>query len=382
MRGVRFENIPSEEGFESKGVNRTITSTSSSTYKNKIAWYGLIIIIALVLWIIKKNITRKTQEWAYYDRERLKERTDQKEYEERVQNILMKASNETDYYIPTDPISRPLVLYIYDETPSSRANVLYFMQHGLHSQADFIFIINGKSDLDKIIPINIPNIRIIRKPNTCFDLGSAGEILKQNDYELVRKYRRFIIMNSSVRGPFLPTWSDRCWSDIYLNEITDETKLVGMSYNCHPSFHVQSMIFATDSIGIRLLLAGNRTDETLWSDQDYGIPGNPSSMNGLSICPSSKFRAVSSEVSLTSLMYRASYKVKTFMTASEIPGYYEHCFHNVEPHEWMRVTPYESIFIKANRNIRYSEDLLEKLTEYHDGSGYSSWEKCKPRKKL
>ena len=375
MQGVRFKNIPTdEEGQKNSSVRQTSHRATSSKYSfRKI---GLIIIILLLVLIIKKLFTRKRQEWQAEETKDLKEELDDMELEQKVRNLTIAAAAASDYSIPLDPTTRPLILYSYDETPSSRANALFFMQHGLHSQADFIFIINGKSDFDKNIPINIPNIRIVKKGNTCFDLGSVGEVLKQNDYELVRKYKRFILMNSSIRGPFMPTWADGCWSDKYLDQVTDQVKLVGMSYNCHPSYHVQSMIVATDSIGIRILLAGNRTDETLKSDKDYGIPANPSSMNGLSICPSNKFRAVSSEISLTSLLYRASYKVKTFMTAANVPGYYEHCFHNAEPRDWQKVTPYEVLFVKANRNRSFSSDLLERLTKWHNGWGYSSWKAC------
>jgi len=75
-------------------------------------------------------------------------------------------------------------------------------------------------------------------------------------------------------------------------------------------------------------------------------------------------------------LYRASYKVKTFMTAANVPGYYEHCFHNAEPRDWQKVTPYEVLFVKANRNRSFSSDLLERLTKWHNGWGYSSWKAC------
>ena len=39
-------------------------------------------------------------------------------------------------------------------------------------------------------------------------------------------------MNSRVRGPFTPPWSKDCWSNIYLDKLTDKVKLDGMTYNC------------------------------------------------------------------------------------------------------------------------------------------------------
>jgi hypothetical protein len=40
-----------------------------------------------------------------------------------------------------------------------------------------------------------------------------------------RKYRRFILMNASIRGPFMPHWSGQCWSEVYLRKVTEEVKV-------------------------------------------------------------------------------------------------------------------------------------------------------------
>lgn len=378
MQGVRFKNIPTEEGGLATSTRERAESPLSRYPLKKI---GLFIILLLIVLIIRKITLRKLHKWQYEHDKEQNEIREQKEYEARVRKSLVDNALVADYSIPGHPTDRPLIMYSYSETEASRANLLFFLEHAVHSQADFVFVLNGKTDMDEVIPINIPNIRIVKRPNACYDLGSMGEVLARDNYELVRKYKRFILMNSSIRGPFMPTWAENeCWSDKYLGKVNETVKLVGMSYNCHPSRHVQSMIFATDAKGIRILLAGNKTDDTLKSDQDYPIPANPSSMNGLSICPSNKFRAISSEISLTSLMYRASYRVHVLMTAAAVPDYYETCFHNVEPKEWEHVTPYETLFVKANRNIRFDLNVLEKLTMFHDQWGYSSWMACAPKK--
>jgi hypothetical protein len=379
MQRVRFENMSTHESRWGNNKTRGNSATSSSPryFSKKV---GLIIILILVILILNKIYARKRHRWYLEEERQLNEKLEMTKHEQKVRNLTIAAAATTDYSLPSDPTDRPLIMYSYSETPSSRRNALFFIQHGLHSQADFIFVVNGESDLDKILPNNLPNVRFIKKSNNCFDLGSMGEILQRDNYELVRKYKRFILMNSSIRGPFMPTWTDGCWSDIYLDEITDEVKLVGMSYNCHPSRHVQSMIFATDAKGIRILLAGNYTDETIKSDRDYASPANPNSLNGLSACPSDKFRAISSEISLTNLMYKNNYKAKVFMTAAAVPGYYDDCFHQIEPKEWENVTPYETLFVKANRNRRIKRELLDKLTKYHNDWGYSSWEACAKKK--
>jgi hypothetical protein len=262
------------------------------------------------------------------------------------------------------PLSeRPLILYAYYETVFGRANLQFFVDHGLHGAADFIFVLNGKTDVDTEIIFKdnteedeekrfMGNIRVVKRENTCFDLGAHREVLesvpggegwstalgplkrdgegdgeaeseKREEEEeggkseegsnvegegekkmkakvkrteaskpkqLKERYKRFILMNASIRGPFVPPWSRECWSDAYLGKLTHRIKvrlspplffftsslfffpahtllprathtnphpqLVGMSYNCHSGRgHIQSMIWATDSVALPIILS-------------------------------------------------------------------------------------------------------------------------------
>ena len=121
---------------------------------------------------------------------------------------------------------RPLIMYAYFETESARQNLKFFLSHGLHANADFVFILNGETDVDNtLIPASESNVLIVRRPNTCYDLGAHGQVLRDNDGELMRKHSRFILMNASIRGPFVPFWSRECWSDAYLGRLSDQVKV-------------------------------------------------------------------------------------------------------------------------------------------------------------
>lgn len=122
------------------------------------------------------------------------------------------------------PTDRPLILYAYADssTGSARTNLEFFLAHALHDAADFVFILNGETDVEKIIPSK-SNIRYVKRPNDCYDLGAYAEVLLAKD--LYKSYKRFITLNASIRGPFIPYWSDACWSDMYLNKVTDEVKV-------------------------------------------------------------------------------------------------------------------------------------------------------------
>src|SRR5438876_181329 len=73
--------------------------------------------------------------------------------------------------------SRPLISYVYSESDFGRINLQFFINHGLHDAADFLFILNGETDVHTaIIPIGRENIKIVKRANTCFDLGAHAEI--------------------------------------------------------------------------------------------------------------------------------------------------------------------------------------------------------------
>jgi len=115
-----------------------------------------------------------------------------------------------------------LILYAYSETENARMNYQFFLEKGLHGAADFVFIFNGPTNASDLLP-DIPNVRAVHRENTCFDLGAFGEVLLKDD--LWKRYKKFITMNASVRGPFIPLYSNACWTDTFLNPINDHVKV-------------------------------------------------------------------------------------------------------------------------------------------------------------
>lgn len=132
---------------------------------------------------------------------------------------------------------RPLVLYAYAESENARANLEFFLKKGLHGKADFVFIFNGEApEAVRLIPTKRTNVRIVQRDNTCYDIGSFGKVLRSQikvggdgkngkGVPLWHRYKWFITMNASIRGPFLPMWSEECWTDAFLRKVTDDTKV-------------------------------------------------------------------------------------------------------------------------------------------------------------
>lgn len=294
---------------------------------------------------------------------------------------------------PADDPWRTLVLYAFSDTPDAHTNLRYFLKQGLHASADFIFILNGidnETAAEFQIPDDASNIRTVLRPNTCFDIGAYGEVLRSPEQwtkvgwgpahiPLWRRYRRFIMMNSSVRGPFLPHWGQgACWSDLFVQRVTIETKLVGLTASCWPHFHVQADVWATDFVGMQLLMEPPppRADSLVDDFADRFAPV------GLADCYADLSRAVHGELGATRIMLESGWKVDLMMSAYHgIANYSTVC--NPEQHGdllWKdkyfgtNVHPYETLFTKTNRDL--DPVLIDRLTEWHENSAWTSWDAC------
>ncbi len=192
------------------------------------------------------------------------------------------------------PFNTDLIQYVYHQSDDDDINFRFFLKHALHNKADFVFVINGYSSLVDEIPEG-PNIKVFIRENACFDIGAHGETLSN---QLQRKYSRVILMNSSVRGPFLPKRANNRWSDLFFDKLNDEVKIVGTTASCDIIPHLQSMILAFDRLSIQLVLPLMQT------------------------CFTDKQDAINTEVQLTSAVLDAGYKAATLISN---PWDSEHC---------------------------------------------------------
>ncbi|KFY19739.1 hypothetical protein V491_04256 [Pseudogymnoascus sp. VKM F-3775] len=298
---------------------------------------------------------------------------------------------------------KSLISYVYTESPTNRRNLEFFIKHGLYAGADFVFSFNGDTDAETILPVyetspwydpKITNIEVLKRDNKCFDMGAHGEALLREWNDLGTKlspmggrdrggrkfwegYERFMLMNASVRGPFMPIWSKDCWSEAFWGMLTDKKKLAGMSYNCHGGKgHVQSMVWALDRVGIEILM-------------------KPEAEGGIGYwCPYDMVNAIGGEIRSTPSIINAGYEVEAMNLVyhshdgedhnkdgkkdNSPKGYIEGCtdddFFHDNYYYGFNIHPYETIFMKAARNMQ--DVLIGNFTEWTDGSGYSSYEAC------
>ncbi|KAH7342412.1 hypothetical protein BKA65DRAFT_504038 [Rhexocercosporidium sp. MPI-PUGE-AT-0058] len=261
----------------------------------------------------------------------------------------------------------PLVTYVYMESDYAKLNLQFFINHGLHAAADFIFILNGETTAEGLIPHDQPNVKVIKRKNTCYDLGSHWEVLtarKRGGKALRDTYKKFILMNASIRGPFVPHWSKECWTDAYLNKLNEKVKLVGSSINClgGGDQYVNSMIWATDTMGLNIMLT-------------------PA---GIGKCFQTLDDAVLGEIRTTPLLKSAGYHVDVMMTMfqSQRDYAFENCTYDGDmlregAYAGFNVHPFELLFIKTNRGI--NPVMIENLSKWVDQSGYRSYDVCGER---
>lgn len=174
---------------------------------------------------------------------------------------------------------RTLVLYVYSKSDKQyESNLLFFLRKGVSADdgsMDYVIIMQeGEGILgETVLPPSLPqNVRIIRHVNDCFDWGTFGWAVNSGAVD-TSSYKYIIFLNSSIRGPFLPSYwpSELHWSHAFTSRINDENKLVGATISCEGSWkdgvltgehrqnpHVQSYIVAMDQIGLELLKSDPR----------------------------------------------------------------------------------------------------------------------------
>lgn len=158
----------------------------------------------------------------------------------------------------------------YSSRQVNLENFYFFLEQEELQSKDIEFVIIHQIDHEFEDSIFIPEIyrpyvSIIRRLNGGYDFGAWGSAIFQVP---IRQFDYFIFVNTSVRGPFIPRWIGkyrRPWYDYLIQFITKDgvnvsnqnrkiVKLVGLTTNYDPIPHLQSMLWATDTIGLQLMI--------------------------------------------------------------------------------------------------------------------------------
>ena len=179
----------------------------------------------------------------------------------------------------------------------------------------------------------------------------------------LRQYRYFIFLNSSVRGPFFPSFMPPAWqwTRAYTDRITDTIKVVSSSLVCLPTVDaggfgpkVESWAFAIDHVALQLL-------------SEAGV----FYLRACKLCNDGV--VVLGEYGLSNVLLSHGYNLATLM--SKYPAGVDwrddkhwHCNSNVHPsrhgsYDGISMHPFETMFVKASWHV--GEPHLSHYTNWY-----------------
>ncbi len=149
---------------------------------------------------------------------------------------------------------KTLCLFVFHEI---NERVYNFIKYAVFNDncVDFIFISNN-TDIRRD-EINLPeHCKFLSRENIGWDFGGWSYGLLHDN--LYINYDYFIFVNSTVSGPYLPSYYKSKWTDIYIDGLKDNIKLFGSTINTIGDpinkSHVQSYIFSMDINTLKYLI--------------------------------------------------------------------------------------------------------------------------------
>jgi lipopolysaccharide biosynthesis protein len=254
-----------------------------------------------------------------------------------------------------------LVVYAYYEKDNIYKNNLeFFLKRGLCSECDYIFVINGECSVH--IP-NRLNIKVLKRENQGYDFGAYNEALQL--LTNIDDYQYFIFLNTSVRGPFIPTYVKMQWYEPFINLLKDDIKLVGTTMNIlnsstsehsqifynhtgfpRPHTHIQSQMFVVDKECLKYLVYMRLFSSNNYTNMTEFIALKEIMMSQLVLKKGWNISCIIPEYQ--EIDYRLlEYDINPTSFNND-PCFQNSCFGRT-------IHPYDVIFIKTNRGISINE---------------------------
>lgn len=182
---------------------------------------------------------------------------------------------------PPPARQRTLVVYVFSNTDSNYYdNLLAFLHMGVQDsdRVEYLIVLNLDNDAASMLdlPCLPSNARFLVHRNVCMDFGTFGWLLETRRVD-VDRFTHFVVLNSSLRGPFFPRYVGLLpptgsgegkwhWTDAFTALIDDRVKLVGATASCErmewPAFdwtpagvHIQSPVYGIDQQTLKQLVA-------------------------------------------------------------------------------------------------------------------------------
>ena len=172
-----------------------------------------------------------------------------------------------------------LCMYVFAGiSPGAMENFLFFLTFGIDPDSaniDYVIILIDVHDRKFALPEDLTNrlaavsrlsnVHVFSRSNVALDFCSYREAFTRLGGldAVVRLYKYFLFINDTVRGPFLPAYvtnsrSPRLqkWYRLFVSTIVfsgGDVKLSGCYLSAEIHRHVQSMVFALDQQGVRIV---------------------------------------------------------------------------------------------------------------------------------
>ena len=258
--------------------------------------------------------------------------------------------------------SSTVVVYHYFERDLTyKNNLIYFLSVGILKEVDYFILISG--DCTVALP-DLPNVSYIKTENWNNDFGGY---IKFFQVAPIDNYEFFVFINSSVRGPFLPSYSDSHWVNAFTDRLRGDVHLVGASINILPEsathtrrfsaiygyeppfVHAQTTAYALSAAAVRYLI-------------EIGFYGVERTLTKKEVI-------VHYELRLSQEIIRHGWNIGSFLPGYEGLNYRElsMTYPNVSSRNGdvlfegafygRTLSPTEAMFVKVNRNMISEADL-------------------------
>lgn len=258
-----------------------------------------------------------------------------------------------------------LVIYHYFEKDASyRDNLAHFLLFGVQEENDYVIIVSGAHSVE--LP-TLPNVRYVFTGPMRSDFGGYAQLL--NEGLSISPYDFIFFINSSVRGPFVPPYTQQSWTQILLTQMAPDVGMVGSSictlkedfrhsitYQARfggtpPYSHVQTMAYVMRRPILEKIIADGFYQEERDTDKSLAIENYEMHLSQLVLAQGYNLRCLLPEFNCIDyrLPHRNPNPSSTVGDPNEVLGYFGRSIH-----------PYEGLFVKTNREL-FTQAYLMRL---------------------
>ena len=145
---------------------------------------------------------------------------------------------------------RTLIISVFHQY---NENIQFFIENGLFQSEDktFLLVLNGlMTDREHCDFLELySNVHVLIRPNEGYDFAGVNSALftpfsmlskrifnekdfsKEDEDYLYLHFDQFVVLNASVKGPYLPLYVQENWVDLFTSPLSEEVKLSGISAN-------------------------------------------------------------------------------------------------------------------------------------------------------